>query len=179
MVLDNQLASISCCRTSFLYLFSITVLKMKNLIWVQGPKLHAALIILMVAISVTSVFGQSEISPVLLVPMAQSGENIYLVWSSNNTGNSEIMFRASNDNGTTFAEKINLSNNTTSDSINAQIMASGNNVFVTWWEQNQTADTPVMRMSTNRGNTFGPILKLAANNTLMTGEEKDRINITY
>lgn len=34
------------------------------------------------------------------------------------------------------------------------------------WEQNQTAHEPIIRISTDRGNTFGPILKLAANNTL-------------
>lgn len=76
------------------------------------------------------------------------------------------MFRSSNDNGITFEEKMNLSNSTNSDSINPQIIASGNNVFIAWWEQNQTAHEPIIRISTDRGNTFGPILKLAANNTL-------------
>lgn len=131
----------------------------------------AALAISSTATSVQLISGQSEISPVLLVPMAQSGENIYLVWSSNDTGNSEIIFRASNDNGTTFAEKMNLSNSTASDSINAQLLASGNNVFVTWWEQNQTSHQPVIRISTDKGDTFGPILKLTTNDTLKTGDK--------
>lgn len=143
---------------------------MKNLSCTRAT-LFAVLVILSTATCAQLVFGQSEISPVLLVPMAQSDENIYLVWSSNDTGNGEIMFRASNDNGSTFAEKMNLSNSTAYDSTNAQIMASGNSVFVTWWEDNQTSDDPVIRISTNRGDTFGPILKLAANNTLRAGEE--------
>ena len=117
------------------------------------------------ATSVPLVFGQSEISPVLLVPMAQSGQNLYLVWTGNDTGIPEIMFRASNDNGITFGGKINLSNSTTSDSINPQIMASGNNVIVAWWENNQTLHEPVVRISTDTGNTFGPILRLAADGT--------------
>jgi hypothetical protein len=147
---------------------------MKNRIWVQDARLYLVLVILVIVTSFTLVLGQPEISPVLLVPMAQSGENIYLVWSSNNTGNSEIMFRSSNDNGITFEEKMNLSNSTNSDSINPQIIASGNNVFIAWWEQNQTAHEPIIRISTDRGNTFGPILKLAANNTLRIEDNKNK-----
>lgn len=104
---------------------------MKNRIWVQDARLYLVLVVLVIVTSFTLVLGQPEISPVLLVPMAQSGENIYLVWSSNDTGNSEIMFRSSNDNGITFEEKMNLSNSTNSDS-NPQIIASGNNVFIAW-----------------------------------------------
>jgi hypothetical protein len=83
------------------------------------------------------------------------------------TGIPEIMFRASNDNGITFGE-INLSNSTTSDSINPQITASGNNVLIAWWENNQTFPEPVIRISTDRGNNFGPILNLSINDTLET-----------
>jgi hypothetical protein len=101
--------------------------------------------------------------------MAQSGESIYLAWSGNDTGIPEIMFRVSNDNGITFGEKINLSNSTTSDSINPQITASGNNVLVAWWENNQTFQEPVIRFSADRGNNFGPILNLSTNDTLETG----------
>ena len=70
-------------------------------------------------------------------PIAISGDNVYIVWfndqnSPNN--NSEVLFRSSNDSGITFADKINLSNTTTADSINAEIAAEGNNVIITWWE---------------------------------------------
>jgi hypothetical protein len=43
------------------------------------------------------------------------------------------MFRASTDGGKTFGDKINLS--TKADSQDAQIDASGDRVFVTWWEK--------------------------------------------
>ena len=59
------------------------------------------------------------ISPVLLAPVATSGNNVYLVWSSNKSGNYEIMFRASSDHGQTFGNKINLSNST-SESQNVE-----------------------------------------------------------
>jgi hypothetical protein len=40
---------------------------------------------------------------------------------------------------------------------------------VTWWETNQTDEIPVMRISNDNGETFGPILRLATNGTI--GEE--------
>ena len=68
---------------------------------------------------------------------------------------------------------MNLSNSTASDSANAQIMASGNNVFVTWWERNQTSNEPAVRVSTDNGQTFGPVLKLATNGTIGESEEEE------
>jgi hypothetical protein len=76
------------------------------------------------------------------------------------------MFRASTDGGKTFGDKINLSNTTKADSQDAQIDASGDRVFVTWWERNATSDEPLLRTSTDMGATFGPIMKLSANETI-------------
>jgi hypothetical protein len=106
------------------------------------------------------------------VPVAISGDNIYLSWSSNKTGNDEVMFRASADAGKTFSNEIDLSNSTNSDSQNVEIAADGVKVVVTWWERNQTSNEPVMIISNDGGKTFGPMLKLAANGTLSTGEVK-------
>ena len=38
--------------------------------------------------------------------------------------------------------------------------------MVSWWETNQTSDTPVARISTDGGQTFGPVLRLATNGTI-------------
>ena len=102
-------------------------------------------------------------------PIATSGNNVYIAWWSNKTGNDEVMFRASTDNGVTFGNKINLSNTTEADSQDVEIAASGNKVYVTWWERNQTSEEPVLRISNNNGGTFGPILKLASNGTIGGG----------
>jgi hypothetical protein len=102
-------------------------------------------------------------------PIAISGDNIYIVWPTNSTGNDEVNFRASPDGGTTFADKINLSNTTGAESQDVEIAADGNNVIVTWWERNQTAENPVAIISTDNGQTFGPILKLVANGTIGGG----------
>src|SRR5918996_279368 len=108
-------------------------------------------------------------------PTVISGENVYVVWWTDkgtaNT-NGEVMFRASNDGGQTFGNKTNLSNTDTVDSVDAEIAAEGADVIVTWWERNQTSNTPVARLSTDGGQTFGPMLMLGTNGTISSTEEE-------
>jgi hypothetical protein len=100
-------------------------------------------------------------------PIAASGSNIYVTWWTNTTGNDEVMFRASANNGQTFSDKTNLSNSTDADSQEAQVSATEDgNVIVTWWEINQTSTEPVMRVSTDNGTTFEPIQMLGVNGTI-------------
>jgi hypothetical protein len=99
-------------------------------------------------------------------PTAITGDNVYVAWWTNKTGNDEVNFRASTDGGATFGEKINLSNTTDAASTRTEIDSDADSVVVTWWESNQTSDAPVMRISTDNGATFGPVLTLAANGTL-------------
>jgi tricorn protease-like protein len=81
------------------------------------------------------------------------------------------MFRVSTDGGKTFSDKINLSNSTNADAIDQSIDVDENTIAVTWWEKNQTSNIAVMRISTDNGQTFSPILKLAASGTIGTGQE--------
>jgi hypothetical protein len=99
-------------------------------------------------------------------PPAITGDNVYVAWWTNKTGNHEVMFRASTDAGKTFEDEINLSNTTDADSTRVEIDSDADNVVVTWWETNDTSDVPVMRASNDNGKTFGPLLQLAANGTL-------------
>ena len=74
--------------------------------------------------------------------MAVSGNNnIYLTWWDNKTGNNEVYFGGSNDGGKTFGKPINLSN-AKGGSADSQIAASGNSVYVTWWD-NKTGNWQV------------------------------------
>jgi hypothetical protein len=59
-----------------------------------------------------------------------------------------------------------LSNTTDADSTRAEIDSDANSVVVSWWETNQTSDVPVMRVSNDNGETFGPLLELATNGTI-------------
>ena len=99
-------------------------------------------------------------------PPAITGDNVYVAWWTNKTGNEEVIFRASTDVGKTFGDKINLSNSTDADSWKVEIDSDADNVVVTWWETNETSDVPVMRVSDDNGKTFGPLLNLATNGTL-------------
>jgi hypothetical protein len=107
-------------------------------------------------------------------PVVVSGDNIYIAWWTNNTenGNEEVMFRASNDGGATFGDKINLSNSSEADSWRVEIAGEGADVVVSWWETNQTSDTPLARISTDGGATFGPMLMLGMNGTISSTEEE-------
>ena len=84
----------------------------------------ASAIILIIALGITAAAASlplqlteaanitTTLTPVLLVPIAISDDNIYVAWPTNKTGNYEVMFRASTDGGATFTDKINLSNST-------------------------------------------------------------------
>jgi hypothetical protein len=108
-------------------------------------------------------------------PMAVSsdGNNVYIVWWTNKSENWEVMFRASNDGGQTFGDKINLSNSSDTESQNAEIVAAGNNVFVSWWETSPETGSSesVLRVSNDAGQTFGPMIMLGVNGTINTATE--------
>jgi hypothetical protein len=103
-------------------------------------------------------------APVFLAPISKSGNNVYVTWSSNKTGeNFEIMFRASTDGGKTFGPKINLSNSTKFDSVDPSIGSEGSNVYVSWWEVSgkDKINEPVFRASNDNGMTFGEKIMLS------------------
>ena len=126
-------------------------------------------------ITSTSLMEQDVRAPTSLrsAPPLVTGDNVYVAWWSNNTinGNNEVLFRVSTDGGTSFSDKINLSNTNDSESERVELDSDGESVIVTWWETNETDEIPIMRVSSDNGETFGPILKLGANGTI--GEETE------
>jgi len=115
------------------------------------------------------------VEPKAPMAVSQDGNNVYIVWWTNKSENWEVMFRASNDGGATFGDKINLSNSTDAESQNAEIVAAGeNNVFVSWWETSPETGSSesVLRASTDAGQTFGPMIMLGTNGTVTTTEEE-------
>jgi hypothetical protein len=80
------------------------------------------------------------------------------------------VFRASTNGGApTFGDKITLSNSSDTESQNAEIVAAGDNsVYVSWWETNPMNGTSesLLRVSTDVGQTFGPIVMLSTNETI-------------
>lgn len=102
---------------------------------------------------------------------------MYVGWWSYNTanGNKEVLFRVSTDSGLSFADKINLSNTTESESERVEVNADGECVIVvvTLWETNQTNEIPIMRISDDNGETFGPVFRLATNGTIGDREAEE------
>lgn len=142
----------------------------------SSTRIIAMLILAAVGLIITSSLVEQEVgapSSVRRAPPVVIGDNVYVAWWSNNTanGNNEVLFRVSPDGGSSFSDKINLSNSSESESERVELSSDGESVAVTWWETNQTDEIPVMRVSDDNGETFGPILRLATNGTI--GEETE------
>jgi len=90
------------------------------------------------------------------------GDNIFMVWEEANTAERNIFFAKSVDNGKTFSLPINLSNNDNEKSKitrDTQILVSGNNIFVVWY--NTSDDKGVFFIkSSNGGETFSLPIKM-------------------
>jgi hypothetical protein len=86
-----------------------------------------------------------------------SGNNEYVAWWDNTTGNWEISFAKSSDGGKTFGDTINISNSSNARSIGARMADGGNNVYIAWVDiDKNTGQKQVMfRASNDNGQTFG------------------------
>jgi uncharacterized protein (UPF0333 family) len=137
-----------------------------------GTPLATTRLLLQSASAQSFIDQESDLRAEPKAPMAvsQDGNNVYIVWWTNKSENWEVMFRASNDGGQTFGDKINLSNSTDIESQNAEIVAAGDNVFVTWWEISAETGSSesVLRVSNDAGQTFGPMIMLGVNGTIST-----------
>ena len=85
------------------------------------------------------------------------GNNVYVVWQDEVSGNSEIFLRGSNDGGNKFSGIKNLSRNNTGDSITPRIASSRNNVVVAWTDSEPGKAQIFARGSTDNAGEFGGI----------------------
>lgn len=89
--------------------------------------------------------------------------NIYAIWADDTSGNREVLFTMSEDNGASFEKIKNLSNNT-SDSFNQEIAVFGDNVFVVWLDQGEGDNTNILlKASADGGATFGRTVNISSN----------------
>jgi hypothetical protein len=91
------------------------------------------------------------------------GSNIYVVWRDNSSGNDDIYFTSSVDNGTTFNDIENLSNND-GRSDEPQIAAAGVNVYVVWRDNSSGRDQIYFKRSSDTGNSFNTTENLSNTN---------------
>jgi hypothetical protein len=138
----------------------------------------AILILAAISIAITTTLIEQEVKAPTgprRAPPLVIDDNVYVAWWSNNTANrnNEVLFRVSTDGGASFSDKINLSNTNASESERVELDSNGESIVVTWWETNQTDEIPVMRISNDNGETFGPILRLATNGTIGEATEEE------
>lgn len=89
--------------------------------------------------------------------------NIYAIWADDTSGNREVLFTMSEDNGASFEKIKNLSNNT-SDSFNQEIAVFGDNVYVVWLDQGEGDNTNILlKASADGGATFGRTVNISSN----------------
>ncbi len=113
---------------------------------------------------------QTRFVPLFLAPIAASGDNVYVTWWDNKTGNWEVFFARSTDNGETFDNTINLSN-AMGRSEDSNIAASEDNVYVTWWDNKTGTREVYFRASTDNGETFGNTIMLNSTSNSLASQQ--------
>jgi hypothetical protein len=96
--------------------------------------------------------------------IAAYDNNVYAIWADDTSGNREVLFTRSVDNGTSFDKIKNLSNNT-SDSFNQEIAVFGDTVYVVWLDQSDEDDETniLLKASGDGGETFGRTVNISSN----------------
>jgi len=85
--------------------------------------------------------------------IAVSGATVYLVWYDYTPGAAEIYFRRSIDNGATWENAKRLTNNAGQSTL-PRVVASGDNVYVTWQDTTPGNWETYFRRSTDNGATW-------------------------
>jgi hypothetical protein len=93
--------------------------------------------------------------------IALYNNNFYVVWRDDSTGNGDIYFKRSVDNGTTFDTVNNISENNTGSSSDPEIGTNSNNVYVVWTDTSSSMSEIFFRQSINEGVNFGGIKELS------------------
>ena len=99
----------------------------------------------------------------LVVPaqIATSGNNVYVVWQDK-SGNDDIKFVKSTDNGSNFGTEVNISNNGGVSTL-PKIVASGSNVFVVWRDLTTDSSGDILfKASDDSGSSFGSATNLSS-----------------
>jgi hypothetical protein len=95
------------------------------------------------------------------MPSAASFENnVYVVWSSDDSIQDDILFKKSTDGGATFGSEINISN-TPTRSFQPAMAVSGSNLYVVWSDGTPDNHDILLKKSTNGGASFGSVINLS------------------
>jgi hypothetical protein len=93
-----------------------------------------------------------------------TNDTMYVVWQDETqgvNGTSEIYFKKSTDGGASFADTINLSNNT-GDSTDPYVASSNDmNIYVVWRDNSAGTEQIYFKRSTDGGASFGDTINLS------------------
>ena len=95
---------------------------------------------------------------------------VYVLWENTYTGDNNIFFKRSIDNGATFGPAIELSNNNAGQPLSHPLLSAWkNDVYVLWEDLSSGNYSILLKKSTDNGATFGSIVKV----TDITGNAQD------
>jgi BNR repeat-like domain len=92
--------------------------------------------------------------------IANSGNNLYIVWQDYASSSPRIAYTRSTDGGATFTDPVNLDTDN-ADSYEPAIAASGNNVYVVWSDLERASSEVLYRNSRDAGEKFGSTINLS------------------
>jgi hypothetical protein len=96
--------------------------------------------------------------------IAAYNNNVYAIWADDTSGNREVLFTRSEDNGSSFFGTIKNLSNSTSDSFNQEIAVFGDNVYVIWLDQAEGDNAKILlKASDDGGATFGRTVNISSN----------------
>ena len=106
--------------------------------------------------------------------VSSSNNNTYVVWQESVPGNTdrnyEIFFKKSSDDGNSFGERIQLSDNI-GFSEHPQMASENNNVYVVWADDTTVNKQIYFKKSNNGGNSFGEQMLLSDGNSNAFNQE--------
>jgi hypothetical protein len=96
--------------------------------------------------------------------IAAYNNNVYAIWADDTSGNREVLFTRSEDNGSSFFGTIKNLSNSTSDSFNQEIAVFGDNVYVIWLDRAEGDKAKILlKASDDGGATFGRTVNISSN----------------
>jgi hypothetical protein len=106
--------------------------------------------------------------------VSSSNNNTYVVWQESVPGNTdrnyEIFFKKSSDDGNSFGERIQVSDNI-GFSEHPQMASENNNVYVVWADDTNVNKQIYFKKSNNGGNSFGEQMLLSDSNSNAFNQE--------
>jgi hypothetical protein len=140
---------------------SMSMLGVIVMIALVGTTLSITPILIQQSAGILGGQGGRHTSGKLGVPMATSGNNLYMAWPNNDTGHWNVFFAKSTGGGKTLKTMmISAPNKGNTIHQDTQISASGSNVYVTWWTNKTGTLMPVFKASNDNGDTFGKTMTL-------------------